>query len=173
MILAGNVREDKSMSKIPKLERRMVIYETRRLLGAIGGTALYAFGMNLFVVPQGLYTGGMMGFCQVIRTLLVNYAGLPLENFDIAGLIYYIFNIPLFILAMKKLGKIFFTKTVACVTAMSFFLFIFTVPKVPIMEDILASCLIGGILCGAGIGLSLTMGSSDGGTDVLGILLIR
>ena len=97
-------------------------------------------GMNLFVVPQGLYTGGMMGFCQVIRTLLVNYAGLPLENFDIAGLIYYIFNIPLFILAMKKLGKIFFTKTVACVTAMSFFLFIFTVPKVPIMEDILASC---------------------------------
>ena len=161
------------MNKIPKLERRLVVYETRRLIGAVGGTAAYAVGMNLFVVPHGLYTGGMMGFCQVIRTLLVQYAGLPLENFDIAGLIYYIFNIPLFIIAIKKLGKIFFTKTLACVTAMSFFLFVITVPKVPVVEDMLASCLIGGILCGSGIGFSLKMGSSDGGTDVLGVLLIR
>ena len=161
------------MNRIPKLERKLVIYETRRLLGAVAGTALYAVGMNLFVVPHGLYTGGMMGICQVIRTLLIQYAGLPLESFDIAGLIYYIFNIPLFIIAMKKLGKIFFTKTLVCVTAMSFFLFIITVPRTPVMEDILASCLIGGILCGSGIGISLKMGSSDGGTDVLGILLIR
>lgn len=108
------------MNRIPKLERKLVIYETRRLLGAVAGTALYAVGMNLFVVPHGLYTGGMMGICQVIRTLLIQYAGLPLESFDIAGLIYYIFNIPLFIIAMKKLGKIFFTKTLVCVTAMSF-----------------------------------------------------
>ena len=67
----------------------------------------------------------------------------------------------------------FFTKTLVCVTAMSFFLFIITVPIVPIMSDRLASCLIGGILCGTGIGISLKMGSSDGGTDMLGVILIR
>ena len=161
------------MANIPKIERERALYETRRLFVAVAGTALYAVGMNLFVVPHGLYTGGVMGICQVIRTLLMRYTSLPLQNFDISGIIYYIVNIPLFFIAMKKLGKVFFTKTLVCVTAMSFFLSVITVPKVPVMGDLLASCLIGGILCGTGIGISLKMGSSDGGTDVLGILLIR
>lgn len=160
------------MDSIPKLEKKRVIYETQRLMGAVGGMLLYAIGMNLFIVPQGLYTGGVMGVCQVIRTLLTQYTGITF-HFDIAGLIYYLVNIPLFFVAMKKLGRIFFTKTLACVTAMSLFLSLIPVPKIPIMQDILASCLIGGILCGSGIGISLKMGSSDGGTDVLGVLLIR
>ena len=161
------------MGKKSKTEMSFVTYELRRLAVAVGGMLLYAVGMNLFVVPKGLYTGGLMGICQVIRTLLVEYAGLPIHNFDIAGIIYYIFNIPLFIIAIKTLGKIFFTKTLVCVTAMSFFLFIISVPTIPLMEDRLASCLIGGILCGSGIGMSLKMGSSDGGTDTLGVILIR
>lgn len=160
------------MDSIPKLEKKRVIYETQRLMGAVGGMLLYAIGMNLFIVPQGLYTGGVMGVCQVIRTLLTQYTGITF-HFDIAGLIYYLVNIPLFFVAMKKLGRIFFTKTLACVTAMSLFLSLIPIPKIPIMQDILASCLIGGILCGSGIGISLKMGSSDGGTDVLGMLLIR
>lgn len=153
-------------------EKSRIIYETKRLAGAVGGMLLYAVGMNWFIVPQGLYTGGIMGMCQVIRTLLARYLGLSF-GFDIAGLIYYIVNIPLFLLAMRKLGKIFFTKTLVCVTAMTLFLSVVPIPAVPIMEDILASCLIGGILCGTGIGISLKMGSSDGGTDILGILMIR
>lgn len=160
------------MDNIPKLEKKRVIFETQRLVGAVGGMLLYAIGMNLFIVPQGLYTGGVMGMCQVIRTLFTQYTGITF-HFDIAGLIYYLVNIPLFFVAMKKLGRIFFTKTLACVTAMSLFLSLIPVPKIPIMQDILASCLIGGILCGSGIGISLKMGSSDGGTDVLGMLLIR
>lgn len=108
------------MANIPKIERERALYETRRLFVAVAGTALYAVGMNLFVVPHGLYTGGVMGICQVIRTLLMRYTSLPLQNFDISGIIYYIVNIPLFFIAMKKLGKVFFTKTLVCVTAMSF-----------------------------------------------------
>lgn len=148
-------------------------YETKRLLGAIGGVLMYAIGMNLFIVPQGLYTGGLMGVSQVIRTLLVEYLGFPFGNFDISGIIYYIINIPLFIIAIKRLGRMFFLKTVISVTAMSFFLFIVYIPSIPIMDDILASCIIGGILSGAGIGICLKMGSSDGGANILGVLLIR
>lgn len=161
------------MGKTSKTEISFVTYELRRLAGAVGGMLIYAIGMNLFVVPHGLYTGGLMGISQVIRTLLIQYTGLSFHNFDIAGIIYYIFNIPLFIIAIKTLGRIFFTKTVVCVTAMSFFLFIISVPTIPIMSDRLASCLIGGILCGTGIGISLKMGSSDGGTDTLAVILIR
>lgn len=160
------------MEKIPKLERELVVYESKRLMGAVGGMLVYAFGMNIFVVPQGLYTGGVMGLCQLIRTLLSQYMGWTF-SFDIAGLIYYILNIPIFIVALKNLGRKFFTKTIVCVTAMSFFLSAVPIPATPILDDRLASCLIGGILCGCGIGISLKMGSSDGGMDVLGILLIK
>lgn len=161
------------MNRIPVKDKTLLFHETNRLLGSIGGVLLYAIGVNLFIVPQGLYTGGLMGICQVIRTVLIEYMGLPFHGFDIAGLIYYVANIPLFIIAIRLLGRIFFAKTVICVTAMSFFLSVVYIPSLPIMDDKLASCLIGGILCGAGIGLCLKMGSSDGGTDILGVLLIR
>lgn len=161
------------MGKNLDKEKSVISYEIRRLIGAVGGMVLYGVGMNLFIVPQGLYTGGVMGMCQVIRTLLTRYTGFAFTDFDIAGLIYYLVNIPLVIVAMKRLGKVFFAKTLICVTAMSLFLSVIPIPQSPIMEDILASCLIGGILCGTGIGISLKMGASDGGTDILGILLIR
>ena len=40
------------------------------MLGGVFGALLYAAGINLFVVPAELYTGGLMGICQVIRTVL-------------------------------------------------------------------------------------------------------
>ena len=41
--------------------------ELLRCLGILSGTLLYALGMNLFVVPAGLYTGGIMGLSQLLR----------------------------------------------------------------------------------------------------------
>lgn len=37
--------------------------------GIVGAGLLYSLGINLFVVPAGLYTGGIMGFAQLLRTL--------------------------------------------------------------------------------------------------------
>ena len=62
--------------------------ESKRLAIAIGGAAIYSAGVNLFIVPAGLYSGGIMGFAQIVRTILVSYLHLPIQNFDIAGLIY-------------------------------------------------------------------------------------
>lgn len=36
-----------------------------RLALAVAATLLYAIGVNWFIVPMGLYTGGLLGFCQV------------------------------------------------------------------------------------------------------------
>lgn len=136
------------------------------------GASLYAVGVNLFVVPAGLYTGGFMGIAQLLRTLLVNGLHLPLQNFDIAGIIYYILNVPVFVLAFTKLGKRFFVKTIITVTAMTVFLS--AVPTTALLpDDVLAASLIGGIVSGFGLGLVLKMGASSGGMDVIGILMIR
>lgn len=149
----------------------MVYNEGKKTLISVFGAFLYATGINMFVVPAGLYTGGLMGICQVIRTLLVEYLRLPVQNFDLAGIIYYIINIPIFILAIRRMGKKFFAKTLITVTAMT--AFIALVPPVTIVEDAMAACIVGGIVSGAGVGLILRMGSSGGGTDVIGVLLIK
>ena len=46
-------------------------------------------------------------------------------------------------------------------------------PAVPILDDPLASCLVGGILCGFALGLALTCGCSTGGLDVVGLCLTK
>ena len=53
------------------------------------------FSGRQFVYRTGrLYSGGIIGFAQIVRTILVSYLHLPIQNFDIAGLIYYAINIP-------------------------------------------------------------------------------
>lgn len=146
-------------------------YETKRTMGGVFGAFLYAAGVNLFVVPAALYTGGVMGICQVIRTVLMEYLHLDFGAMDIAGIIYYIINIPIFVLAYTHMGRKFFVKTLITVTAITGFLSL--IPTVMIVEDAMAACVVGGIVSGAGVGIVLRMGSSGGGTDVVGVLLTK
>ena len=59
--------------------------EVLQCVAILGGTLFYAAGMNLFVVPAGLYTGGIMGLAQLLRTLLIHLTGWT-PKIDIAGL---------------------------------------------------------------------------------------
>ena len=156
-----------------RLSPARIRFEAGRLLVAVFGSFLYSFGINRFVVPLGLYTGGLMGICQLIRTLLTQGLHIDFGSFDIAGLIYYMMNIPLFLIAWKKMGRIYLVKTIICVTFTTIFLSMIPIPARVVIDDTLAAGLIGGILCGAGIGLVLRMGATDGGMDIIGILLIQ
>lgn len=153
------------------MKKEVLIYEGKRSIVCVFGAFLYAAGVNLFVVPAGLYTGGVMGICQVIRTILTDLVGLNFGNLDIAGIIYYIINVPIFIVAFTRMGRKFFTKTLISVTAMTVFMSI--IPPIAIVEDAMAACIVGGIISGAGVGVLLRMGSSGGGMDVVGVLLTR
>ncbi len=148
-----------------------MIYEGKRTLACIVASLMYAIGVNLFVVPAQLYSGGLMGVCQVIRTLLVEYLHMNFHSFDIAGIIYYIINVPIFVIAFTRMGRKFFAKTLVTVTAMTVFLSV--VPIVPVVDDTVAACVVGGIISGAGIGIILRMASSGGGLDVVGVLLTK
>ena len=70
------------------MSRENMVYEGKRTLACIVASLMYAIGVNLFVVPAQLYSGGLMGFCQVIRTILAEYFHLNFGSFDIAGIIY-------------------------------------------------------------------------------------
>ena len=130
---------------------------------------IYAIGMNMFIVPAGIYSGGLMGVCQLIRTLLVDYAGLRV-GFDIAGLLYYLFNIPIFIFAWKKMKRKTLIKTIITVTFSTIFLALIPVRAI-LPDDRLASIIVGSIVCGSACGLILRCGSSGGGLDIVGLLM--
>ena len=45
-----------------------------RLIAAVVGELISAAALNLFIVPLNLYNGGLLGLCQIIRTLMQEYA---------------------------------------------------------------------------------------------------
>lgn len=152
-------------------DRRLLIYEGKRTLIAAAGALIFAVGTNLFIVPSGLYSSGIMGLCQVLRTMLVEYLHLNFGSVDIAGMIYYVINIPIFIVGYRKMGKRFVLKTLICVTVMSGSMAV--IPVTQIVEDTMLACVIGGIICGAGVGILLRMGASGGGMDIVGVILVK
>ena len=144
-----------------------------RLVMALLGELLAAGAVSLFIVPQNLYTGGLLGACQMFRTLLQTYGGVSFGAHDIAGPMYLLLNIPILLLAYKTLGRGLVVRTLICTVAYSGFYSLIPIPAAPIIEDTLTSCLLGGILCGVGSGLVLTCGCSGGGLDIVGLCLSK
>lgn len=136
----------------------------------IVGAVIYAFGMNIFIVPMGLYSSGLMGLAQILRTLAEQYLDVNF-GFDISGVLSFVLNIPLMILVYKTVGKSFIIKSAFCVAMQSVFLSL--VPVTEIIDDALTSCIIGGILCGFGIGITFQNGGSSGGVDIIGLYFAK
>ena len=144
-----------------------------RMVVAVIGELIAAAALNLFIVPLHLYTGGLMGVCQLLRTLAADYLGMNFGAYDVAGILYFLLNIPILLLAYKNLGRAFVAKTLICTVAFSLFYSLIPSPSVPIVDDYLTACLLGGILAGVGGGLVLTCGASGGGLDIVGLYLSK
>ena len=128
------------------------------------GILLYAIGFNAFILPERVVMGGMTG----VSSLLYYAFNLP------PGIMLWIMNVALLILAYKALSKQFVIRTIVGVTIMSFFidalrpLFIAN-PIITAGEDM--HVLIGGMMGGAGLGIVFSHNGSTGGTDILVALL--
>ena len=143
------------------------------LLYSVCGGVLFAAGVNLFITPLDLYNGGFMGIAQLIRTFLTSALHLSFGQTDIAGIIYFIVNLPLLYLAWSKMGRGFFFRTVVTVIVETAALTFIPVPERSLIDDRLTSCGIGGLVAGFGTGLVLRGGSSGGGQDILGLYFTK
>ena len=144
-----------------------------RLVTAVAGTALMGCALNFFIVPLHLYTGGLMGACQLLRTLLRTSLGLDFGGRDIAGTLYFLFNVPIMFLGYRDLGRRLAVRTAVGIVSYTIFTSLIPVRETPLVEDYLTGCLLGGILNGAGSGLVLTCGCSTGGLDIVGLSLSK
>lgn len=152
------------MVRFMKLRKSMYDY----VYIVIGGI-LFAIAMNLFIVPLDLYSGGGIGIAQILRSIMIQYLHFDFGQIDIAGIINFILNVPLFILAYRSISRKFFVKTLVCVISQTIAFTVIMIPKQPILDDVLAACLIAGLIGGFGIGLALRSGGSGGGLDILGV----
>ena len=144
-----------------------------RLVACVVGELIAAAALNIFIVPLNLYTGGLLGFCQVVRTLMQTHLGISFGAYDVAGIFYFVLNIPILLLAYKTLGRQLVLKTLVCTVSYSLFYSIIPIPATPIVDDYLTACLLGGILVGVGSGIVLTCGGSGGGLDIVGLCLSK
>ena len=132
------------------------------------GVILFSFSINMFVEPSNLYSGGVLGLSQLLNNLF-NY--LFNINHTITSLIYFVLNIPLFILAYFKISKSFCYRTVYTIIIQTICLFLIPIPSKMLVPELLTNVLIGGTLVGIGCALILSSTGSTGGTDIIGIVL--
>ncbi|MBR6223255.1 MAG: YitT family protein [Lachnospiraceae bacterium] len=158
-----NERDDQGSKAVKK--------ESLKFPVILFGAFVYAVGLNYFLRPLHLYSGGFMGFAQLFEELLKR-AGVNFGGFNMSGVLYYLMNVPGLVIAAKKMRKRFIIKTVFAVTAITVFLSIIPVPTTMILEDKLANTIVAGLICGAGAGIILWMGACDGGMNIVGMLII-
>ena len=159
---ARQAQERTSPWKRPRLWRELAVI----FLGSL----LFAASMNCIVLPTGMYSGGFLGLAQLLRMGLESLVPGLQSLGDLAGAIYFLLNLPLLAIAWSRFGHYFLGKTIACVLFYSVLLAVIPIPEVGVFDEVLTACVIGGLLCGAGAGLTLTAGCSGGGEEILGLL---
>ena len=160
------------IGSIGHINQDAVVQQSLKLPVILIGSVIYAFGINVFLKPMHIYSGGFMGICQLIQTLLQDYAHVLPADKDITGILYWILNAPALAYAWKKMRRRFFYKSIFSVTAITIVMGLIPIPAKPILEDYLGNAIIAGLVCGTGIGVILRMGAADGGLDLVGMIVI-
>jgi uncharacterized membrane-anchored protein YitT (DUF2179 family) len=142
--------DHKKLSK-GKLFKHIVVI----LLGAM----LVAVGLEIFLVPNKVIDGGIVG----ISIMLSHLTTLNL------GVLLFVLNLPFFYLGYKQIGKTFALSTLFGVVIMSIGTnLLHDVPG--LTDDPLLAAVFGGIILGIGVGLVIRYGGSLDGTEILAIL---
>ena len=59
------------MNKIREKIYDIFKWDLNDFFKAILGICLFSFAINIFIVPNDLYSGGVLGFAQVLRSLIL------------------------------------------------------------------------------------------------------
>ncbi len=119
--------------------------------------------MNLFLIPANVYASGFTGTAQLLSSIFGGNVS--------TGILLFLLNIPVTILGWIKVGKSFTLYSFISVALMSLFLEI--IPIYQLSHDILLNAVFGGVIAALGIGLTLRVGASTGGLDIIAMVLSR
>lgn len=124
------------------------------------GSIIAAVGLEIFLVPNNIIDGGIVG----ISIMVSHLTKLPLSLFLV------IFNLPFLYLGYKQIGKTFAISTLFSILSLSYWVSVFH-PIPGLTHDLFLAAIFGGVLVGLGVGLIIRYGGSLDGTEIVAILL--
>ncbi|KIL53171.1 membrane protein [Jeotgalibacillus campisalis] len=131
----------------------------RRSTFIILGALLMAVGLELFLVPNQVLDGGIVGI-SIILSYLTGWK---------LGVFIFVLNIPFFFIGYKQIGKTFALSTLLGISVLSVGTFL--LHSIPVFtDDLLLATVFGGIILGMGVGIVIRYGGSLDGTEILAIL---
>ena len=145
----------------------MFFIEAKRITVVIFGSFLLAISLNFFLINANVYASGFAGAAQLASSVIEDYLGISIST----GILLFIFNIPVFILGWFKVGRGFTIYSIVSVIFATLFMEI--LPVLTVSDDIILNAVFGGVIAGVGVGLSLKLGASTGGMDIVAMVLSR
>ncbi|MGG1517253.1 YitT family protein [Paenibacillus oryzisoli] len=126
------------------------------------GTILVAVALEIFLVPNHIIDGGIVGISIIVSHL----SGIPLSIFLV------LLNLPFVILGYKQIGKTFAISTTFSVVLMSIGTSLLHSVQAITIDPLLAA-VFGGIVLGIGVGLVIRSGGSLDGTEIVAIVFTK
>jgi uncharacterized membrane-anchored protein YitT (DUF2179 family) len=163
---AAGYKRDANLSRYRQAKgalhfRRTVWHQVRSIIFMAIGVTSAGFGLEGFLIPNGLIDGGVTG----ISLLTNRQTGISLS------ILIVLINIPFLLLGWKTIGKGFSIRSILCIAVLA--IIIATVHYPVITNDKVLIAVFGGFFLGAGIGMAIRGGAVIDGTEVLAIYLSR
>lgn len=153
---------------MPQL-KKTILTHIKEWLFVTFGILINVSGWSIFLIPNNLVGGGVSGISSMIQ-----YAT---QGTIQMGYSYFVINAILLLLAVIILGKGFGAKTLYAIILASVALRFLPdmipqsiVNTLAIQNGKLMSVIMGGLMAGIGIGMSITNGGSTGGTDIIALI---
>jgi len=145
----------------------MFLVEARRIAVVIIGALLNAVALNFFMIHANIYASGVTGAGQLLSSVFKDFAGIHVTT----GILVLLLNIPIAILGWMKVGKGF--TIYSSISVLFLTLFLEFMPTLELSKDIILNAVFGGVLTGVGVGITLKVGASTGGMDIIAMVLSR
>lgn len=134
------------------------------------GIFLYSFGFSAFIFREEVVIGGLAGVGTIVY-FLTSKIGFPIP----VAVTTFVCNMILLAIAYRIVGKQFVKGTIYGVILVSVFIgFLTPMFSRPLVEgQPFMNVIIGGLMCGIGVGISFTHNGSTGGTDIVAAMVSK
>ncbi len=141
---------------------RTALFYVKKYLVILLGALIAAIGLEIFLIPNNVIDGGVVGL-----SIMASYlTSMPL------GVFLVLLNLPFLYLGYKQIGKSFTIATFVAICFLSAWSAVFE-PIPPVTIDPFLAAIFGGIIDGVGVGLIIRAGGSLDGTEIVAIIMDR
>jgi uncharacterized membrane-anchored protein YitT (DUF2179 family) len=143
-------------------KKKRIVKEVTKLVTITIGAIIAAFGLDMFLVPNAILDGGVIGL-SIIAAELTNIS---------MSIFLIVFNLPFLYIGYRRMGLKFTLHTLYGVIILSgatAYLHHFE----PVTDDLFLATIIGAVILGTGVGLVIRAGGALDGTEIIAILVSK